>query len=70
MTSSQYPMDSSEALLATFWPAVGLVMTTPWGETSLLLTYERFVNLVIGFSGSKYDTMLLSWKEKINYDLI
>mmetsp|Transcript_15883 Transcript_15883/g.20735 ORF Transcript_15883/g.20735 Transcript_15883/m.20735 type:complete len:535 (-) Transcript_15883:83-1687(-) len=42
----------------------------PLGESGLLLTYERFVNFLIGLAFAEYDTMLLSWKEKINYDLI
>lgn len=39
-------------------------------QPGLILSYERLVHYVNGFTHTEYDSIIIAWKEKINYDLI
>mmetsp|Transcript_25218 Transcript_25218/g.69650 ORF Transcript_25218/g.69650 Transcript_25218/m.69650 type:complete len:545 (+) Transcript_25218:109-1743(+) len=39
-------------------------------QPNLVLSYERFINFVVGMTAAEMDSIIIAWKEKINYDLI
>ena len=46
---------------------IGLGMLRQYPDT---LTYENFVNYIIGISMTEHDTLLQAWNQKVYYDLI
>jgi hypothetical protein len=54
---------------------IGKVLTDRYmddtlAQPGLILSYERLVHFVNGFTHVEYDTLIIAWKEKIHYDLI
>lgn len=60
---------------SVFGAFVGKVLTdgyvdTELGQEGLVLSYERLVHFVSGYVAAEYDSVIIAWKEKVNYDLI
>ncbi|CAJ1910861.1 unnamed protein product [Cylindrotheca closterium] len=54
---------------------VGKLLSNGYQDTELsqpgiVLSYERFIHFVNGFTATERDTVIIAWKEKVNYDLI
>jgi len=43
---------------------------TVLGKPGLILTYDRLVHFVTGFTATEYDAVIIAWKEKVSFDLI
>lgn len=54
---------------------VGKVLTdgyqdTELQQTGLVLSYERFIHFLHGFTATELDSIIIAWKEKVHYDLV
>ncbi|MHA1681146.1 MAG: hypothetical protein ACTSUE_09065, partial [Promethearchaeota archaeon] len=47
-----------------------LVAQTYLGTFGPAVSWERFVQFLVGYTSGEYDTVLLAWKEKVRYDLV
>mmetsp|Transcript_43070 Transcript_43070/g.104244 ORF Transcript_43070/g.104244 Transcript_43070/m.104244 type:complete len:541 (+) Transcript_43070:524-2146(+) len=61
-----------EAIINSF---VGKLLTDGYQDQELqqeglILSYERFIHFVVGITAAEIDSIVIAWKEKVNYDLV
>lgn len=62
--------DDKKAKIEFYDDKLGVIMTLLPNVASYGLSFEQLLNFVVGLSSSEYDSVLVSWKEKVATDLV
>ena len=62
--------DEKKMLIEFFDDKIDLIMTLINNVIQQGVSFEQLMNYIVGVTAAEYDSILLSWKEKVRHDLI